>query len=128
MLGTFALSSGYYDAYYLKAARVRSLFKRDFEKAWEVCDCILCPTTPTTAFKFGEKTSDPIAMYLSDVYTIAANLAGLPALSINCGLGDNGMPIGLQLMAKLFDEATLLRLARSFESETNHHIARPSIS
>lgn len=127
MLGTFALSSGFYDAYYTKAAKVRALVKQDFDHAWKQVDCVLCPTSPTTAFKFGERMSDPLSMYLSDVYTIPANLAGIPGISINCGLDSKGLPIGLQLMTKQFDETTLLSLAYGFESATKHHLARPKI-
>jgi len=127
MLGTFALSSGYYDAYYLKALKARQLVKRDFDEAWKQVDCVLCPTSPTVAFKLGERTQDPLAMYLSDVYTISTNLAGIPGISINCGRGAGDMPVGLQLMAKPFDEAKLLRIARAFEAATDHHAARPPL-
>ena len=127
MLGTFVLSSGYYDAYYLKASRVRNLVKQDFDKAWATCDCVLCPTSPTVAFKFGEKTDDPLSMYLSDVYTIPCNLAGLPGISMNCGAGANGLPVGLQLMAKPFDETTLLRVAFAYEQAAGFHLARPPL-
>jgi aspartyl-tRNA(Asn)/glutamyl-tRNA(Gln) amidotransferase subunit A len=125
MLGTFALSSGYYDAYYLKGLKARALIRGDFEKAWETVDCVLGPTAPTVAFPFGEHSGDPLSMYLADVYTIATNLAGLPAVSINCGVGDGGMPIGLQLTGKPFDESTLLRTVRAFEGATEHHLSRP---
>ena len=101
MLGTYVLSAGYYDAYYLKAQRVRTLIKRDFDEAFKRCDVIVTPTAPTTAFKIGEKTQDPLQMYLSDIFTISANLAGLPALSLPCGFDTDGMPIGLQLIGKL---------------------------
>ncbi|MBN2064992.1 MAG: Asp-tRNA(Asn)/Glu-tRNA(Gln) amidotransferase subunit GatA [Sedimentisphaerales bacterium] len=115
MLGTYALSAGYYDAYYLKALKVRNLIRQDFEKAFKLCDCIMCPTAPETAFAFGEKTNDPLKMYLSDIYTIAVNLAGIPAISIPCGKGDDGMPIGLQIMSSYFTESKLLRIARMYE-------------
>jgi aspartyl-tRNA(Asn)/glutamyl-tRNA(Gln) amidotransferase subunit A len=115
MLGTYALSSGYYDAYYLKAQQVRSLIKQDFAKAFETCDAILTPTTPTPAFRLGEKTDDPLAMYLNDIYTVTANLAGIPAVSIPCGLSNEGLPIGMQLLARHWGEATMLRLADAYE-------------
>ncbi len=117
MLGTYALSAGYYDAYYLKALKVRTLIKQDFDRAFETCDIILGPTTPTVAFKFGEHTSDPLSMYLSDIFTIPVNLAGLPGISLPCG-EHNGLLIGLQLIAKTFDEETLLRAAYAFEQST----------
>jgi aspartyl-tRNA(Asn)/glutamyl-tRNA(Gln) amidotransferase subunit A len=117
MLGTYALSSGYYDAYYLKALKVRNLIRNDFTAAFERADCIIMPTSPTTAFKIGEKTADPLQMYLSDVYTIAVNLAGVPAISIPCGFDKNNLPIGLQIIAPAFEEEKLLRIARMFERE-----------
>ncbi len=128
MLGTFALSSGYYDAYYLKALKVRSLIRQDYEAAWQQVDCILGPTSPTVAFPFGERIDDPLAMYLADVYTIAINLAGLPAISVSCGPGEGGMPVGLQFTGKPFDESTLLRVARAFEAATPHAQARPTLA
>jgi len=115
MLGTYALSSGYYDAYYLKALKVRRLIKNDFDRAFESCDVLLCPTTPTTAFKLGEKTADPLQMYLADIYTISVNLAGLPGLSVPAGLSKAGLPMGLQLIGPVFSEATLLRAGRMYE-------------
>jgi len=115
MLGTYALSAGYYDAYYLKAQKVRTLIQRDFEGAFEHCDCLVTPTSPTPAFRLGARMTDPLQMYLSDIFTISANLAGIPALSIPCGLSSEGLPIGLQLLGKPFDEATLLRVAYTFE-------------
>ncbi|MBD1370763.1 Asp-tRNA(Asn)/Glu-tRNA(Gln) amidotransferase subunit GatA [Hazenella sp. IB182357] len=117
MLGTYALSSGYYDAYYLKAQKARTLISQDFEKIFAKYDVVVGPTTPNTAFKFGEKTDDPLTMYLNDICTIPANLAGLPAISVPCGLAD-GLPVGLQVFGKAFDEATLLRVAHAFEQET----------
>jgi aspartyl-tRNA(Asn)/glutamyl-tRNA(Gln) amidotransferase subunit A len=117
MLGTYALSSGYYDAYYLKALKVRNLIRSDFTAAFEKADCIVMPTSPTTAFKIGEKTADPLQMYLSDVYTIAVNLAGVPAISIPCGFDKNNLPIGLQIIAPAFEEAKLLQIAKMFEKE-----------
>jgi len=128
MLGTFALSSGFYDAYYLKALKVRAMIKKDFDDAWKQVDCVLGPTSPTVAFKFGERTQDPLSMYLADVYTISCNLAGLPGISINCGAGDAGLPVGLQLLGRPFEEAKLLRIARAFEAATEHHLARPAIA
>ena len=127
MLGTYVLSHGYYDAYYLKAQRVRTLIKKDFEEAFKHCDVIVTPTAPTTAFKIGEKTQDPLQMYLSDVYTISINLAGLPALSLPCGFDDDNMPIGLQLIGKHFDEATLLRTAHAYEQTTEWHGKKPAL-
>jgi aspartyl-tRNA(Asn)/glutamyl-tRNA(Gln) amidotransferase subunit A len=127
MLGTYALSSGYYDAYYLKALKVRNLIRGDFTKAFERCDCLVMPVAPTTAFKIGEKTGDPLKMYLSDVYTIAANLAGVPAISIPCGFDDKGLPIGLQILGQAFSEGKLLRIARMYEKQTDWHNKRPLI-
>jgi aspartyl-tRNA(Asn)/glutamyl-tRNA(Gln) amidotransferase subunit A len=115
MLGTFSLSSGYYDAYYLKAQKVRTLIRRDFERAFEHCDLIATPVAPTTAFRLGEKMADPLQMYLSDIFTISVNLAGLPGLSIPCGYDDAGMPIGLQLIGAPFGEETMLRTADAYE-------------
>ena len=120
LLGTYVLSAGYYDAYYGKAQRVRTLIRRDFEQAFANCDVILTPTAPETAFRLGEKSGDPLAMYLSDVYTVSANLAGLPALSLPCGLS-NGLPVGLQLLGKPLDEVSLLRVGDAFERITPHH-------
>ncbi|MEW6358668.1 MAG: Asp-tRNA(Asn)/Glu-tRNA(Gln) amidotransferase subunit GatA [Planctomycetota bacterium] len=127
MLGTFALSSGYYDAYYLRASKVRNLIKMDFDAAFEQVDCILCPTSPTAPFKIGERTDDPLQMYLSDVLTIPANLAGLPGISIPCGFTNDGLPIGMQILGKRFDETTILRAAKLFEDRTDHHKKRPEI-
>ena len=117
MIGTYTLSAGYYDAYYLKAQKVRTLIYQDFEKAFEEVDFIVTPTSPTTAFKLGEKTADPIKMYLSDIFTIAVNLAGLPAISIPCGFDKKRLPIGLQIIGKAFDEATILNVANVLEKE-----------
>src|SRR5713226_985411 len=127
MLGTYALSAGYYDAYYLKAQKVRTLIKRDFEEAFKKCDVIITPTAPTTAFKIGEKTDDPLQMYLSDIFTISVNLAGLPALSLPCGFDSEGLPIGLQMIGKHFDETTLLRLAFAYEQSTDWHKKKPTL-
>jgi len=127
MLGTYALSSGYYDAYYLKALKVRNLIRGDFVRAFETCDAIVMPVAPTTAFKIGEKTDDPLKMYLSDIYTISANLAGIPGISVPCGLDGANLPIGLQLLAPAFSEAKLLRVARMFEAATDWHTKRPAL-
>jgi len=127
MLGTYALSSGYYDAYYLKALKVRNMIRADFTGAFEKCDCIMMPVSPTTAFKVGEKINDPLTMYLSDIYTIAANLAGIPGISIPCGFDQNNLPIGLQIMSPAFTEEKLLRISRMYEMQTDWHRARPDI-
>ncbi|MFQ5684564.1 MAG: Asp-tRNA(Asn)/Glu-tRNA(Gln) amidotransferase subunit GatA [Candidatus Binatia bacterium] len=127
MLGTYALSAGYYDAYYLKAQKVRALIKKDFEEVFKTCDAILTPTAPTTAFKIGEKTQDPLKMYLSDIFTSSMNLAGLPALSLPCGFDSDGLPIGMQIIGKQFDEATLLRLAFAYEQATEWHKKKPDL-
>jgi len=124
LLGTYSLSHGYYDAYYLKAQKVRTKISDDFRKAFKVCDCLLTPTAPTTAFKLGECSDDPLRMYLSDIFTIPANLAGLPAVSIPCGLGEGGLPIGLQLMAAPFEEELLIKVSHAFERNTAHHKLR----
>lgn len=116
MLGTYVLSSGYYDAYYSKAQKVRNLVKMDYEQAFTACDAILTPTSPSTAFKIGERSDDPLAMYLSDIYTVSANLAGVPAISVPCGLSDNGLPIGLQLVGDFWSEDVLLNLASAYET------------
>jgi aspartyl-tRNA(Asn)/glutamyl-tRNA(Gln) amidotransferase subunit A len=117
MLGTYVLSSGYYDAYYSKAQKVRALVKRDYQKAFAMCDAILTPTSPSVAFKLGAKSDDPLSMYLNDVYTVSANLAGTPALSIPCGLSGEGLPIGTQLIGNFWSEGDLLNLARRYEAE-----------
>ena len=127
MLGTYALSSGYYNAYYLKALKVRNLIRSDFTKVFESCDCIMMPVAPTTAFKIGEKINDPLQMYLSDIYTIAANLAGVPSISIPCGFDEKNLPIGLQILAPAFGEEELLRIARMFEKQTDWHTKKPAI-
>jgi aspartyl-tRNA(Asn)/glutamyl-tRNA(Gln) amidotransferase subunit A len=127
MLGTYALSSGYIDAYYLKALKVRRLIKDDFDRAFAECDVVIGPTSPTAAFKIGEKVADPLAMYLSDIYTISANLAGLPGISIPCGFTQAGLPIGLQLLAPPFAEEMLLRIARMYETATDWHMRRPRL-
>jgi aspartyl-tRNA(Asn)/glutamyl-tRNA(Gln) amidotransferase subunit A len=125
MLGTYALSAGYYDAYYLKAGQVRTLIRRDFDRALERCDVLVAPTSPTTAFKIGEKVDDPMQMYLADVFTLALSLAGLCGLSLPCGFDDAGLPIGLQIMGGAFDEATVLRVAHAYEQATEWHTRRP---
>ncbi len=127
LLGTYCLSAGYYDAYYLKALKVRTKIKEDFDKAFTACECIVTPTTPTPAFKIGEKANDPLAMYLSDIFTIPANLAGLPGISIPCGFSSGGLPIGLQIMAKPFGEETIFRASYAFEQSTDFHKRRPKI-
>jgi aspartyl-tRNA(Asn)/glutamyl-tRNA(Gln) amidotransferase subunit A len=127
MIGTYALSAGYYDAYYLKAQRVRTLIKRDFEEAFKKVDVIMTPTSPEAAFKIGEKTDDPLKMYLSDIFTIPCNLVGLPGISIPCGFTSSGLPIGLQILGKPFDEETILRVANTYEVHTNWRERRPPI-
>jgi aspartyl-tRNA(Asn)/glutamyl-tRNA(Gln) amidotransferase subunit A len=127
MLGTYALSSGYYDAYYLKAAKIRTLITQDFKKAFESCDAILCPTAPTPPFKIGEKVDDPIQMYLTDVFTIPVNMAGLPGMAIPGGFSDEGLPIGFQLVGSHFEEGRLIQLASAFQKATDHHLKRPSL-
>jgi aspartyl-tRNA(Asn)/glutamyl-tRNA(Gln) amidotransferase subunit A len=116
MLGTYVLSAGYYDAYYLKAQKVRTLLRQDFAKAFAGCDALLTPTAPTTAFKLGEKMDDPLAMYLNDIYTVTANLAGVPGISVPCGLSSEGLPVGLQLLGPHWSEANLLRLAHAYQT------------
>jgi aspartyl-tRNA(Asn)/glutamyl-tRNA(Gln) amidotransferase subunit A len=115
MLGTYALSAGYYDAYYLKAQKVRRLLTRDFEEAFGKVDAIVTPTSPTAAFRLGEKSNDPLAMYLADIYTVTADLAGIPGISVPCGETRQKLPIGLQILGKHFDEATILRAAHAYE-------------
>ncbi|BBH24692.1 glutamyl-tRNA(Gln) amidotransferase subunit A [Paenibacillus baekrokdamisoli] len=126
MLGTYALSSGYYDAYYLKAQKVRTLIKQDFDNVFENYDLIIGPTAPTTAFRIGEQVGDPLTMYLNDICTIPVSLAGVPAISVPCGFAD-GMPVGLQIIGKAFDERTVLRAAHAFEQHTDHHKQRPQL-
>jgi aspartyl-tRNA(Asn)/glutamyl-tRNA(Gln) amidotransferase subunit A len=126
MLGAYVLSAGYYDAYYLKAQRVRTLLRQDFEAAFEQCDALVAPTCPTTAFKLGEKTSDPLTMYLSDIYVVASNPAGVPSLCIPCGFS-NGMPVGMQLIGKHLSEAMLLQIGHAYQSVTDWHLKRPAV-
>jgi len=128
ILGTYALSAGYYDAYYLRAQKVRTLIRRDFELAFGKCDVVVAPTTPTAAFKVGEKTDDPLQMYLSDIFTISANLAGICGVSIPCGFTSQPkLPIGLQILGKPFDEETILRVAHAYEQATEWHKQRPNL-
>jgi aspartyl-tRNA(Asn)/glutamyl-tRNA(Gln) amidotransferase subunit A len=126
MLGTYVLSAGYYDAYYLKAQQVRTLLRRDFDQAFATVDVIATPTTPTPAFKLGEKTSDPIQMYLNDIFTVSANLTGLPAISVPCGFSADRLPIGLQLTGRMFDEASVLRAADAYQRDTTFHHEAPN--
>jgi aspartyl-tRNA(Asn)/glutamyl-tRNA(Gln) amidotransferase subunit A len=128
LLGTYVLSQGYYEAYYLKGMKVRTLIKQDFEQAFQRCDVVLMPTTPTPAFRVGEKLTDPLQMYLSDIYTISANLAGIPALSMPCGFSAESLPIGLQLLAAPFKEDVLLQAAYAYEQATEWHRRKPAIS
>ena len=128
MLGTYALSSGYYDAYYLKALKVRNLIRGDFARAFAQCDCLMMPVAPTTAFKIGEKVDDPLKMYLADIYTVAVNLAGIPGISIPCGFDVAGLPIGLQILTPAFSEAKLLRIARMYEARTDWHMKKPAVA
>jgi len=125
MIGTYALSSGYYDAYYARALKVRTLIKRDYELAFQKVDALLAPVTPTPPFKIAEKIDDPLAMYLSDIYTVTANLAGIPALSVPCGFTSNGLPVGLQILGNHFQESTILRLAHGYTQA--YPVAAPSL-
>jgi len=125
MIGTYVLSHGYYDAYYIKAQRIRRLIAQDFAEAFKQCDVIMGPTSPTTAFKLGEKGDDPVQMYLSDIYTIAVNLAGLPGMSIPCGFGENNLPVGLQIIGNYFDEARMLNVAHQYQLATDWHSRAP---
>ena len=127
MLGTYALSSGYYEAYYRKAQQVRTLIKKDFEDAFKKVDVIATPTTPTAAFKVGEKTADPLQMYLSDIFTISVNLAGVPGISVPCGFTSDNLPIGLQLIGKHFDEESILQVAHAYEQSTDWHKRKPAL-
>jgi len=127
MLGTYALSAGYYEAYYKKAQQVRTLIRQDFEQAFRTFDVLVAPTAPTAAFKIGEKADDPLQMYLSDVFTVPINLSGMPGISLPCGFSSTGLPIGLQIIGKAFEEATILRVAYAFEQQTEHHRRKPPI-
>jgi aspartyl-tRNA(Asn)/glutamyl-tRNA(Gln) amidotransferase subunit A len=128
MLGTYALSAGYYDAYYKKAQQLRTLFRQDFHQAFTQCDALLAPVSPTVAFRLGERLDNPLQMYLADVFTIPVNLAGLPAMSIPCGCTRQQLPIGLQLIAPPFHETTLLQVAAAFEAATDFHTHKPPLS
>ena len=128
MLGTYVLSAGYYDAYYRKASQVRTLIHQDFQKAFRNCDLILTPVAPTPAFRLGEKVSDPLQMYLTDIFTISANLAGIPGLSLPCGLSGQGLPIGMQILGNHFEEEKILQAAFAFEQATDYHLRRPPVS
>jgi aspartyl-tRNA(Asn)/glutamyl-tRNA(Gln) amidotransferase subunit A len=125
LVGTYVLSHGYYDAYYLQAQKVRRLIARDFTEAFASCDVIAGPAAPTVAFPIGEKTSDPVQMYLEDLYTISVNLAGLPGLSVPCGFGQGGLPVGLQLIGNYFDEARMLNVAHRYQLATDWHRRSP---
>jgi aspartyl-tRNA(Asn)/glutamyl-tRNA(Gln) amidotransferase subunit A len=125
MLGTYVLSAGYYDAYYLKAQQVRTLIRRDYDDAFARVDAVAMPTSPTPAFRLGERVDDPLQMYLADIFTVSANLAGLPAISVPCGFTRGGLPIGLQLTGRPFDESTLLRIGDSYQRDTNWHTREP---
>jgi aspartyl-tRNA(Asn)/glutamyl-tRNA(Gln) amidotransferase subunit A len=127
IIGTYCLSAGYYDAYYGKAMQVRTLIMEDFKKAFESCDVIVAPTAPTPAFRIGEKMDDPLTMYLSDIFTLSANLAGIPGISVPGGFSSGGLPIGLQILGRHFDEETLLRTAYQFEQATDFHKQRPPL-
>jgi aspartyl-tRNA(Asn)/glutamyl-tRNA(Gln) amidotransferase subunit A len=127
MLGTYALSAGYYDAYYLKAQKTRTLIKQDFDRAYAQCDALICPTTPTTAFPIGEKASDPLQMYLTDIFTLSLNLAGGCGISIPCGFA-GGLPVGVQVLGNVYDEATVLRVAYAYEQATAWHLRQPVLS
>ncbi|MBN1794420.1 MAG: Asp-tRNA(Asn)/Glu-tRNA(Gln) amidotransferase subunit GatA [Candidatus Omnitrophica bacterium] len=128
MLGTHALSSGYYEAYYLRALKVRSLIRGDFDEAFKKCDCIITPTSPTTAFGIGERLADPLSMYLSDILTISANLSGIPGISLPCGFDPQGLPIGLQILARPFDEQLIFNVGYAFQCATDFHTKRPGLA
>ena len=128
LIGAYVLSHGYYDAYYLKAQKIRRLIAKDFEEAFHVCDVIASPASPSVAFKFGEKSADPVQMYLSDIYTISTNLAGLPGMSLPCGFGKDNMPVGLQLIGPWFGEARMLNVAHQFQQHTDWHLRMPTMA
>jgi aspartyl-tRNA(Asn)/glutamyl-tRNA(Gln) amidotransferase subunit A len=128
VLGTYVLSAGYYDAYYLKAQQVRTLILRDYDRAFERVDMVAMPTSPTPAFPLGERVADPLQMYLADVFTVSANLAGLPAVSVPCGFTQDRLPIGLQLTGRRFDEQTILRAADAYDRETEWWIQQPPLA
>ncbi|MDP1982009.1 MAG: amidase family protein, partial [Sulfuritalea sp.] len=125
LIGTYVLSHGYYDAYYLKAQKIRRLIAADFEAAFRECDVIMGPTSPSVAFAFGAKNADPVQMYLSDIYTISTNLAGLPGMSLPCGFGKDNMPVGLQIIGNWFDEARMLNVANKYQQVTDWHMRMP---
>jgi aspartyl-tRNA(Asn)/glutamyl-tRNA(Gln) amidotransferase subunit A len=127
IIGTYCLSAGYYDAYYGKASQVRTLITGDFKKAFETCDVIVCPVAPTAAFKIGEKIDDPLTMYLSDIFTLSANLAGIPGMSVPCGFSADGLPIGLQILGNHFNEEMLLKVGYGFERATEFHKKKPKL-
>ncbi|MBT8373814.1 MAG: aspartyl/glutamyl-tRNA amidotransferase subunit A, partial [Deltaproteobacteria bacterium] len=127
IIGTYCLSAGYYDAYYGKASQVRTLIVDDFKNAFQSCDVILTPVAPTPAFKIGENVNDPLKMYLSDIFTLSANLAGIPGLSVPCGFSSEGLPIGLQLLSTHFDEGSILKVGYSFEQATEYHLRKPKL-
>jgi aspartyl-tRNA(Asn)/glutamyl-tRNA(Gln) amidotransferase subunit A len=128
MIGTYVLSHGYYDAYYLQAQRLRRMIAQDYQNALAQCDVIMGPVAPTTAWRMGEKTDDPVQMYLEDIYTLSLNLAGLPGMSVPCGFSDTGLPIGLQIIGNYFDEARLLQIAHAYQSATDWHTRRPVVA
>jgi aspartyl-tRNA(Asn)/glutamyl-tRNA(Gln) amidotransferase subunit A len=127
ILGTYALSSGYYDAYYKKAQQVRTLIINDLAKAFKQVDAIVTPTTPAPAFKAGEKVEDPLQMYLTDIFTISLNLAGVPGISIPCGFTESGLPVGLQVIGRHFDEESILKIAHAYEQDTEWHKRKPEL-
>ena len=127
ILGTFSLSHGYYDAYYKKAQSVRTLIIEDFKRAFKSCDVLLSPVAPTPAFKIGEKIEDPLKMYLSDIFTLSANLAGIPGMSVPCGFSTQGLPIGLQIMGEHFNEEKMIKVAYNFEQATDFHKKKPNL-
>ena len=128
MIGTYVLSHGYYDAYYLKAQRIRRIIAQDFQEAFNHCDVIVGPVAPTVAARIGEKVSDPTQMYLEDIYTLSPNLAGLPAMSVPCGFGEAGMPVGLQMIGNYFSEARMLQVAHAYQQETDWHLQQSPIA
>ena len=127
IIGTYCLSAGYYDAYYGKASQVRTLIRQDFDQAFESCDVILCPVAPTAAFRIGDNVDDPLTMYLSDIFTLSANLAGIPGMSVPCGFSSEGLPVGLQIMGSHFNEEMLLKVAYGYEQATEFHMKKPKL-
>jgi len=127
MIGTYSLSSGYYDAYYKKASQVRALIRQDFDRAFTGCDVILTPATPTPAFRIGEKMDDPLQMYLYDIFTLSANLAGVPGISVPCGFTEGGLPVGVQFMASHFAEEKLLQIAAAYEKNAEKEQRKPNL-